>query len=110
MSDEASVPKLNMNEVRKQADALVTLVQDQQREVFKLASDKAKVEQELKDQNALKKEIRTLEDRIYAVRELHNADVPGCGDGCCVEDGDTCHHCGQAYPCATIRALGQNDE
>ena len=110
MSDEASVPKLNMNEVRKQADALVTLVQDQQREVFKLASDKAKVEKELRDQKALMKEIRALQNQIYAVRRLHNADIPACGDECCVEDGDTCHHCDEPYPCSTIRALGPDDE
>lgn len=104
------VPKLNMNEVRKQAEALITMVQDQQREVFQLASDKAKVEQELRDQKKLLKEIRELEERICAVRILHNADVPACGDGCCVEDGDTCHHCNQPYPCPTIRALRSENE
>ncbi len=48
--------------------------------------------------------------RIAAVRVLHREAVrstPMCDDGCCSDDEElgVCDHCGQPYPCATIRAM-----
>jgi len=56
------------------------------------------------------RESRTLETPYAALRvvaELHRPIFRGCDDDKCCGSIDTCHHCGNEYPCQTIKAIEQ---
>jgi len=48
---------------------------------------------------------RRLERQIGAVRALHHIDPQPEGD----PDVEWCHHCGFAWPCETIRIVGEKE-
>jgi hypothetical protein len=42
---------------------------------------------------------------LRAVVELHTPIYRGCDDDRCCGSSDTCYHCGDEYPCDTIKVI-----
>jgi hypothetical protein len=100
------------------ARALVALDERRWRQSMELAAERALSEQirhELKLAQRHAMVLRTMTARVEALHREKVRVRTMCGDGCCAEEDPlgVCDHCGQKFPCSTIRALesaGTRDE
>lgn len=108
------IPSLTEDHIQQAvmtARAILALQDRLERALAEVERLKADLEQRRSWSTSAQQRERKLQDRLFAVDNLHSeATRVTCGDGCCHEELGHCGYCNEPYPCRTVKAAMDKDD